>query len=57
MKEQIQTQVFNNLMQKLDIKPALTNVEKFNEWMRNRVKSIHYSNNNAMLNAFNKIQN
>lgn len=34
----------------------MSNKEKFNEWMLNVVKSIHYSNNEQMLNAFNKIE-
>lgn len=57
MNAEIQKQVFNNLMQKLEIKPALTNVERFNEWMKSKVKSVHYSNNNAMCEAYKRILN
>jgi hypothetical protein len=49
--------VFNNLMQKLNIKPAPTNVERFNEWMKKTVKSIHYTNNEAMTEAYKRIIN
>jgi hypothetical protein len=30
-------------------------MENFNEWMRSKVKSVHYSNNQLMLNAYAKI--
>jgi len=55
MKQQIKQTVFNNLMNKLDIKPAKTEAENFNEWMKNKVKSIHYANNEKMCNAYNRI--
>ena len=55
MKTEIQKTVFNNLMIKLEIKPAQTNSERFNEWMRNKVKSIFYSDNERMTNAFSRI--
>lgn len=47
-------QVFKNLMQKLEIQPAQTNKEKFNEWMKN-MKNKFYSDNEQMLNAYNRI--
>jgi len=34
----------------------MKNTERFNEWMKNVVKSIYYANNEMMLNAFNKIE-
>jgi len=55
MKTEIQKQVFNNLMIKLEIKPAKTNSERFNEWMRNKVKSIFYADNERMTRAFNRV--
>ena len=30
-------------------------MEKFNDWMRNVVKSIHYSDNKAMSDAYEKV--
>lgn len=51
----IQQKVFKSLMQNLGIQPGKTEVEKFDEWMRNKVKSIHYSNNEKMTNAYNRI--
>jgi len=30
-------------------------MEKFNDWMRNVVKSIHYSDNKAMSEAYEKV--
>lgn len=32
-----------------------SNKEKFNEWMKNQVKSIYYHNNEQMSNAFTRI--
>jgi len=55
MKTEIQKTVFNNLMTKLEIKPAKTNSDRFNEWMRNKVKSIFYADNERMTNAFSRI--
>ena len=49
--------VFNNLMKKLNIQPAPTNVERFNEWMKKKVKSVHYADNNAMTEAYKRIIN
>jgi hypothetical protein len=51
----IQKQVFNNLMTKLEIKPSETNKDRFNDWMRNKVKSIFYADNEKMTNAFNRV--
>lgn len=31
-------------------------LEKFDKWMRETVKSVHYSNNEQMCNAYNKIK-
>ena len=55
MKAEINQIVFKSLMQNLGIQPGKTEVEKFDEWMRNKVKSIHYSNNEKMNNAYNSI--
>jgi len=57
MKTEINNKVFNNLMQRLNINPAQSNQERFDDWMRNKVKSIHYANNNAMCNAYQRIIN
>lgn len=57
METEINQIVFKNLMQNLGIQPAKTAVEKFDEWMRNKVKSIHYANNEKMCNAYNRINN
>lgn len=32
-----------------------TNVERFNRWMLERVKSVYYANNELMCNAYTKI--
>lgn len=45
-------QVFKGLMERLEKK---SNKEKFNEWMRNKVKSVHFSDNDQMLKAYNRI--
>lgn len=57
MKAQINKMVFDNLIKKLEIQPAQTEVERFNEWMNSKVKSVHYSNNNAMCEAYKRIIN
>lgn len=57
MKAEINQHVFQNLMKKLDIKPAKSNVERFNDWMKYKVQSVHYSNNNAMCEAYKRIIN
>lgn len=33
----------------------MTNIERFDLWMRTRVQSIYYYNNERMLNAYNRI--
>ena len=33
----------------------MTDVERYDNWMRNTVKSIHYSNNEAMTIAYQKL--
>lgn len=45
-------QVFKGLMERLEKK---SNKEKFNEWMLNKVKSVHFSDNEKMVNAYNRI--
>ena len=45
MKAQINNHVFSKLMKKLEIYPAETNQERFDNWMRNTVKSKWYANN------------
>lgn len=55
MERVIKQTVFNNLMKKLEIYPAETEVERFNEWMKSKIQSVHYSNNKAMCNAYNRI--
>jgi len=55
--KEIKQSVFNKLMQKLEIQPAITEAERFNEWMKSKVQSIHYSDNNAMCNAYNRLTN
>ena len=32
-------------------------IQKYNNWMRNVIKSIHYSNNEKMLNSYEKLKN
>jgi hypothetical protein len=49
-------QVFTALMTKLNIQASKSEKENFNEWMKTKVKSIHFANNQAMLNAYNKIE-
>lgn len=34
----------------------MSNSERFNEWMRNKVQSVHYANNYRMSLAFDKIR-
>lgn len=34
----------------------MSNSERFNEWMRNKVQSVHYANNQKMSLAFDKIR-
>lgn len=34
----------------------MENKEKFCEWMRDKIKNIYFTNNEMMLNAFNKIE-
>ena len=31
--------------------------ENFAEWMKNKVKSVHYANNEAMIKAFDRFKN
>jgi hypothetical protein len=55
METQIKQTVFNRLMINLGIHPAPTEREGFDDWMRYRVKSIHYANNEKMTNAYQRI--
>jgi hypothetical protein len=60
MENEINKQVFCSLLEKLDLKKRVSQKsnekENFNEWMRIKVKSIHYANNKAMCNAYDKIE-
>jgi hypothetical protein len=47
---------FTLMIDELRIKPSKSEREHFNEWMLNKVKSIHYSNNVAMTNAYDRIE-
>lgn len=48
--------VFNNLMVKLNIQQPKSEKENFDNWMRTKVKSVHYSNNQAMVNAYERVE-
>lgn len=52
----VNQQVFNNLMVKLNIQQPKSEKENFDNWMRNRVKSVHYSNNQEMVNAYERVE-
>ena len=52
----VNQQVFNNLMVKLNIQQPKSEKENFDTWMRNRVKSVHYANNQAMVNAYERVE-
>jgi hypothetical protein len=56
MKIEINKQVFCSLVEKLDLNKKNNEIENFNDWMLNRVKSVHYSNNQEMCNAYDKIE-
>jgi hypothetical protein len=56
MKAQVNQHVFSNLMTKLNIQQPKSEKENFDTWMKSKVKSIHYANNQAMLNAYNRIE-
>ena len=56
MKIEINKQVFCSLVDKLYLNKTNSEVENFNEWMLNKVKSVHYSNNEEMCNAYEKIE-
>ena len=56
MKIEINKQIFCSLVDKLELNKKDTEIEKFNEWMLNKVKSVHYSNNEEMCNAYEKIE-
>lgn len=52
----VNQQVFNNLMVKLNIQKPKSEKENFDTWMKIKVKSIHYANNQAMLNAYERVE-
>lgn len=52
----INQQVFNNLMVKLNIQKPKSEKENFDTWMKTKVKSIHYANNQAMVNAYERVE-
>lgn len=52
----VNQQVFNNLMVKLNIQQPKSEKENFDTWMKTKVKSIHYANNQAMLNAYERVE-
>jgi hypothetical protein len=56
MKNQIRKQVSCSLIEKLKLNKKVSERENFNEWMLNKVKSIHYSNNQAMCSAYDRIE-
>lgn len=35
--------------------PKQSNAERFNEWMKSKIQSVYYSDNQQMLNAFKKL--
>lgn len=48
--------VFNNLMVKLNIQQPKSEKENFDTWMRTKVKSVHYANNQATVNAYERVE-
>lgn len=56
MRREVNKSVFNSLMKKLDIQQPKSEKENFNDWMRDKVKSVHYANNESMITAFSKIE-
>jgi len=48
----IKEKVFKRLKNRIENK---SEVEKFNDWMREKVKSAFYSDNERMCNAYNRI--
>lgn len=52
----VNQQVFKNLMVKLNIQQPKSEKENFDTWMRNTVKSVYYSNNQAMVNAYERVE-
>lgn len=55
MISQAQSMKINAVLKELGIEETKTKVEEFDDWMRNCVKSIHYSDNEAMYNAYERI--
>jgi hypothetical protein len=56
MKIEIKKQIFCSLVEKLNLNKKNSEKENFNEWMLNKVKSIHYANHEEMCNAYEKIE-
>lgn len=56
MKAQLNQHVFSNLMVKLNIQQPKSEKENFSDWMQHRVKSIHFANNQAMCNAYERVE-
>jgi hypothetical protein len=56
MKIEINKQIFCSLVEKLDLNKKNNEIENFNDWMINKVQSVHYANNEAMCNAYEKIE-
>ena len=56
MKAQANQQVFTALMTKLNIQQPKSEKENFSDWMAHKVKSIHFANNQAMVNAFDRVE-
>lgn len=56
MNSLIEQKVFNNLMDKLEIKPAVkkSNAEKFHDWLQ-RCGNIYMASNEQMARAYAKI--
>ena len=56
MNIEINKQVFCSLVEKLELNKKNTEIENFNDWMLNKIKSVHYCNNEEMCNAYEKIE-
>ena len=56
MKIKVNKKVFCPSIEKIDLDKKNNEIENFNEWMLNKVKSIHYSNNEEMCKAYEKIE-
>ena len=56
MKPENNNFTFTLMIDELRINKSKSEKENFNEWMLNKVKSIHYSNNVAMTNAYERVE-